>query len=101
MKWCRLIQERIGQEDIKDGEREEDIVVSVEAEFVLMEEEVLSSLFFLDFIFYSKQYIYYSLSSLNQTVITKIWFDESAISVKLSNGVRFEGLKVYFPKIKN
>ena len=28
-------------------------------------------------------------------------FDESAISVKLSNGVRFEGLKVYFPKIND
>ena len=49
---------------IKDGEREEDIEVSVEAEFVLMEEEVLPSLFLLDFIFYSKQYIY-ALSSFN------------------------------------
>ena len=28
-------------------------------------------------------------------------FDESAISVKLSDGVRFEGLKVYFPKIRD
>ena len=28
-------------------------------------------------------------------------FDDSAISVKLSNGVRFEGLKVYFPKIRD
>ena len=28
-------------------------------------------------------------------------FDESAVSVKLSDGVRFEGLKVYFPKIRD
>ena len=59
------------QGDVKDEEREEDIEVSVEAEFILMEEEVLPSLFLLDFIFYSKQYIY-TLSSLNQTVITEI-----------------------------
>ena len=59
------------QGDVKDGEREEDIEVNLEVEFVLMEEEVLPSLFLLDFIFYSKQYIY-ALSSLNQTVITKI-----------------------------
>ena len=52
------------QGDVKDGEREEDIEVSIEAEFVLIEEEVLSSLFLLDFIFYSKQYIY-ALSSFN------------------------------------
>ena len=27
--------------------------------------------------------------------------DESAVSIKLSDGVRFEGLKVYFSKINN
>ena len=40
---------------------------------------------------------------LSQLLIVQssLKFDESAVSVKLSDSVRFEGLKVYFSKIKD
>ena len=56
-------------------------------------EEVLSSLFSTQNNIFMFCHLLIKQSSLK--------FDELAISVKLSNDVRFEGLKVYFPKIKD
>ena len=52
----------------------------------------------IDFIFYPKYYIFASSALIEESSLK---IDESAISVKLSGGVKFEGIKVYFSKIKD